>query len=227
MRAVGEEDRERRGPRHVPDRGEPGGRADQVLLGNTHLEEPIRVGLGELVRLGRVGQIPVQHDRARIGVGRARRASLPIRHASPSWRSSVLRAARVCRSWSGNRAARSHRDPAPAGPSRSPPADGTMLCQVCTPSARDKPLPLTVCAMMHRRPVGEVPGPGQLVRVGDLVVVVPVDLDHPPTEGLEHRGQVDTEPGIASITTVGTGGLRSTKAARTAAAHYGPRSRSD
>src|SRR3954467_14822827 len=151
---MSEEDGERAGPRHVSKRGEAGGSADEVLLGNAHLEEPIRVRLRELVSLGGVGQIPVQDNGSRVvgaefdelvppGVAHRLHAEAPFCGVNGfrCWRR--LGWPRSCSSSSsiscGSSSCRAR--------SKSS-ADGTMLCQVCTPSAKDRPLPLTVCAMM-------------------------------------------------------------------------------
>ena len=155
-RAVGEEHGERRRPRHVADRGQPGCRADQVLLGDAHLEEPVRVGLGELVGLGRVGEITVQDDRPRIAVRRARRACRPTRLSWPSpllLRSCSGRSARWTRSSVRGRVLVGVEQVELIGSSSwrarsKSSALGTMLCQVCTPSASDRPLPFTVWAMI-------------------------------------------------------------------------------
>ena len=64
-------------------------------------------------------------------------------------------------------------------------------------------MPFTVCAMMTVGRPFVVAGPGQLVGAPDLAVVVAVDLDHAPAEGLEHGGQVDPEPRIATVAAVG------------------------
>ena len=66
---------------------------------------------------------------------------------------------------------------------------------------------MTVWAMSHGRPAGEDAISGQPVRGLDLAVVMSVDLENPPAEGLEHGGKVDTEPGIAAITSIRSGGL--------------------
>ena len=52
-------------------------------------------------------------------------------------------------------------------------------------------------------PAFVVARPSQFVRASDLTVVVAVDLDHAPAEGLEHCGQVYAEPGITTVAAVG------------------------
>jgi tetratricopeptide (TPR) repeat protein len=61
---AGEERRERRRERAVPADGQPGGRGHQLLLGDEHLEVPLRVDVRELVRERRVAHLAVQHDDA-------------------------------------------------------------------------------------------------------------------------------------------------------------------
>ena len=224
-RAVGEEDGERRGPRHEPDGGQPGGGADQVLLGDAHLEEPVRMGLGELVRLGRVGQIAVEDDRTRIGVAELDQLLAPhIAHRGHAVTpfSALLRVVGLCvgieqvdlvgiELLSSLLEVLLRRDDAVPG---------------VHALGQGQALALDRVGDEHGRPTVEVAGPGQLVGAGDLVVVVAVDLDRPATRrpGRPRRGRRRTR---------GRAGHRGrcwwsrwSTAGRTAAARCGRRSRS-
>ena len=193
---VSEEHGERRGPRHEPGRGQSGGHSDQVLLSDAHLQESVGVGLGELVRLRGSGQVPILQHHHRAPLCRARRASPPTHPASPSSCLCSVRGVPAGSRSSGSSSCRA---------SSKSSSLGTMLCQVCTPSASERPLPLTVCASNTvGRPLGS-PSRANLQGVDDLVVVVTVDLENPPAKGLEHRGQVDAEPGIPPVTAIGEG----------------------
>jgi hypothetical protein len=60
--------------------------ADQILLGDAHLEEALRVGLGELVDLGGVAEITVEDDSAGIGGAELDKLVAPyITHGLHAW----------------------------------------------------------------------------------------------------------------------------------------------
>ena len=240
--AVGEEDGEGRGPGHEADRGQPGGRSDEVLLGDAHLEETVRVGLGELVGLRGVGQVTVQDHRARIAVAEFDELLAPDishrLHARTPIGSLVASWSHLCGTGTagtgvvlGDAVGEGVQDvelvrlELLSGElevlfGRNDAVPGVLTF------GHGQPLALDGVRQQDGRPTVRVAGPRQLEGVVDLVVVVPVDLDHPPAEGLEDRGEVNPEPGIAAVTAVGHGSSRSPTADRTVAARCDPRWRS-
>jgi hypothetical protein len=74
--AAAEECGEGGGERHVPADGQADRGGDQLLFGDEHLEEPVRVGGGELPGVGGVADLAVQDDH--LGPGAERDLRVPV-----------------------------------------------------------------------------------------------------------------------------------------------------
>ena len=133
-----------------PDRG-----GDQLLLGDEHLEVPLRVGLGEDLGVGRVRDLAVERDDVaaavaerleRVAVRLARRDLLAQRRRSAARASRCLEHVRLAL---GSPASRRRRVMFRMPPSSSIAASGSSSAFPCQPSLFSTaftPLPLTVLA---------------------------------------------------------------------------------
>src|SRR3954452_9166480 len=55
----------------MTDRSETGGHTDQIPRGDPHLDEALGMGRGELVGLGRVGEVAVHDDGSLVGIAQS------------------------------------------------------------------------------------------------------------------------------------------------------------
>src|SRR5690606_40646670 len=110
--------------------------AEHILLGDAHLEEPVRVRLLEHVCLGRVRQVTIQHDHVGILVPELDQPLAPgVAHGN-------LRVGHLTSSGSAS----SRPDFSMSS------AVGTCACHMKSPSMKETPLPLTVFATMQVGP---------------------------------------------------------------------------
>ncbi len=125
--AVGKEDREAGEPRDKADRGQAHRYAHEVLLGDAHLQKPIRMRFGEFVRFGRVGQVRIQNEEVRISFTQSdQRVSPDVAHCFHTAASSLM--------------------PSSSAIIFNSSLVATLECHSCLPSVKCTPLPFTVCA---------------------------------------------------------------------------------
>src|SRR5262249_24116702 len=100
--------------------------AHAVLFSDTHLQKPVRVRFGELVRFGRVGQIGIQYDNVWVCFAQRHQRITPyVTHSLPTNASSM---------------------PSSSAMIFNSSLVATLECHSCLPSVKCTPLPLTVRA---------------------------------------------------------------------------------
>src|SRR5919199_1759510 len=132
--ARGDESGKRAEPGHEADRGQAGGDAGHVLLGDAHLQEAVGPRLVQDVGARGVGQVAVEHEQIGIGIGQ-----LDQRLAEHDAWGQQLRCG-------GGHAGPPSPSSASAAARKS--AGSGLACQANWFSMNETPLPLTVWAMM-------------------------------------------------------------------------------
>ena len=157
---AGEERGERGRERPVAADAEADRGRDQLLFGDEHLEVPLGVGLGELVRVGRVADLAVHGHHVGPGAERGQRVAVGLAGGDLVARRVVGGQRDLAGRWRGRRAPGSSRPgagPRTAG-ARSPPSSSMarsamsggsgLPCQSSRSSTSEKPRPLIVRARM-------------------------------------------------------------------------------